>query len=292
MGVFEVRINGGEPLSHREIRRILPNLKQRRFRKVMLTNGTLLDEETALLLKESGIIPTVSLDDSVAEGHDLFRGVKGSFERTIEALKILRKHRVPFGINCCLHKNNLCRYEDVIDLAVEHGACRIAFLDLKPVGRMRNHRDWVPSYGDYEELMKYLEAARIRHKGIDVSLDVFTHCFPMRESVLEARKGYVSCYAGKTRLSIDSAGLVYPCNLVLSDPQWIMGDTREEKMWDIWFSEKWSFFRGKVKINDLRKCKSCKNLKKCDDFYCRLLPYSSDGDLFGPHPKCKSLQQM
>jgi len=287
MGIFEVRINGGEPLLHREIRRILPSLKRRRFRKVMLTNGTLLDEETALLLKESNIIPTVSLDDSAADGHDRFRGAKGSFERTIKALEILQKHGIEYGINCCLYKNNMGRLEEVIDLAVQHGAKRIAFLDLKPVGRMTSHRDWIPSYREYEELMKYLEAARVRHKKIDVSRDVFTHCFPMRESVLEAKKGYVSCYAGKTRLSVDSTGLVYPCNLVLSDPQWVMGDTGEKKIWDIWFSEKWSFFRGKVKINDLQKCKSCKNLKKCDDFYCRLLPYSSNGDVFGPHPKCK-----
>jgi radical SAM protein with 4Fe4S-binding SPASM domain len=287
MGVFEIRINGGEPLLHREIRKILSGLRRRRFRKVMLTNGTLLDEETVLLLKESRVIPTVSLDDSAADRHDLFRGVKGSFDRTIDALGILQKHGIEYGINCCLHKNNMGRLEEVIDLAVQHGAKRIAFLDLKPVGRMMSHRDWVPSYREYEKLMKYLEAARVRHKWIDVSRDVFTHCLPMRESVLEAKKGYVSCYAGKTRLSVDSTGLVYPCNLVLSDPQWVMGDTGKEKIWDIWFSEKWSFFRGKVKINDLRKCRSCKDLKKCDDFYCRLLPYSSDGDVFGPHPKCK-----
>lgn len=287
IGVLEVRINGGEPLSHREIRRILSSLKSRRFRKVILTNGTLLDEDTALLLKESGIVPTVSLDDSVAADHDLFRGVRGSFKRTVEALKILQRHEIQYGINCCLHKNNLSRCEDIIGLAATYGASRIAFLDLKPVGRMRNHLDWIPSYTECQESMKRLTVARAKHKGIDVSLDVFMHCLPLKESVLEARKGYVSCQAGKTRLSIDSGGSVYPCNLVISDPQWVMGDVKKEKVWDIWFSEKWSFFRGKVKIDDLKRCKGCRNLRKCTDFYCRLLPYSTNGDPFGAHPKCR-----
>jgi len=286
VGVLEVRINGGEPLLHREIGKILSYFKEKRFRKVMLTNGTLLDEETALLLKESGTVPTVSLDDSVAEGHDLFRGVKGSFKRTVEGLKILQKHGIQYGINCCLHKNNLSRYEEIIGLAAEHGASRIAFLDLKPVGRMKNHLNWVPSYREYQQLMNHLMFARAKHKGIDVSLDVFMHCLPLEESILEARKGYVSCQAGKTRLSVDSEGLVYPCNLVISDPRWIIGDVKKEKIWDIWFSEKWSFFRGKVKISDLQKCRDCRNLRKCKDFYCRLLPYSTDGNVFGPHPKC------
>lgn len=288
MRVLEVRINGGEPLLHPEIREIFDDMVQRRFRKVMLTNGTMLDEETTLLLNKCGITPTISLDDSLAEGHDRFRGVKGSFEKTVEALRILQKHDIQYGINCCLHKYNISRCEDIVNLATKHGACRIAFLDLKPVGRMKNNQVWVPSYIQYEDVLKQLDAARLRHKDIDVSSDVFMHCFPMRESILEARRGFVSCCAGKTRIVIDSSGLVYPCNLVLSDPQWVMGDTAKEKLSDIWFSEKWSFFRGKVKIEDLTKCMRCRNLKRCDDFYCRLLPYAANGDLFGPHPKCRT----
>ena len=118
LGVLELRINGGEPLLHPRINEILMTLKQRRLRKVILTNGTQLDEEKARLLKESEATPTISLDDSSAEGHDLFRGVKGSFQRTIEALKLLQKHGVEYGINCCLHKRNLSNHRKIIDIAV------------------------------------------------------------------------------------------------------------------------------------------------------------------------------
>jgi radical SAM protein with 4Fe4S-binding SPASM domain len=286
MGVLEVRINGGEPLLHREIAKILPTLSEKRFRKVILTNGTLLNEEILILLKDSGTIPTVSLDDSEEAEHDLFRGVKGSYERTIEALKLLQKHGIQYGINCCLHRRNLNRHQDIINLAVKYGAYRIAFLDLKQVGRMKDHPNWVPSYTEYQETFNSLLVARAKNRKVDVSLDAFMHCYPLKECVLEARKGFVSCKAGISGLSIDSEGSVYPCGLVISDTQWNMGNIKKEKLQDIWFSDKWLFFRGKTMLSNLHRCKDCTNLKRCKDFYCRLLPYSVYGDPLGPHPKC------
>jgi uncharacterized protein len=121
---------------------------------------------------------------------------------------------------------------------------------------------------------------------MDVALDTFLTCQPLKESASEARRGYVCCQAGRSRLSIGSNGSIYPCNLVISDSKWDMGSIRSETIAEIWFSKKWSFFRGDVKTSDLRKCKDCKNLMGCRDFYCRLHPYLSNGDLHGPHPRC------
>ena len=45
MGVLEVGMNGGEQFLYPRIHEILRDLKSRRFRKVILTNGTLLDRE-------------------------------------------------------------------------------------------------------------------------------------------------------------------------------------------------------------------------------------------------------
>ena len=287
LGVFEVRINGGEPFLHPEICEILRELGERRFRKVILTNGTLLDEEKVNLLKVSEVVPTVSLDDSDAEEHDLFRGAKSSFNRTVEALRLLKKHRVQYGINCCLNRRNLNRYSEVINLAIKCGAYRIAFLDLKLSGRMKGNAAWLPSYDEYQKAMYGLMIAKIRYRRkIDVALDVFLHCHNLEESIQEAKRGYVSCQAGRSRLSIDSEGSIYPCNMVLSDPKWSMGNIRNERISDSWLSEKWLFFRGGVKISDLEKCRDCKNLMKCEDFYCRLTPYITNGNPLGPHPRC------
>ena len=287
MGVMEVRLTGGEPLLHPEVRTLLAIIQKKRFRKVLITNGTLLDEDTVVRLKEARVIPTVSLEDVNTEEHDDFSGVTGSFKRTMTALNLLQKHGIQYGINCCLHKGNLNRCEDIIKLSIRKGADRIAFLDLKVVGRMKKHREWVPAWNVYQNLFDYLLIAKTRYrKRIDVSLDVYLHCHPLRESIFERKRGYVSCKAGKNRLTIDSDASVYPCNLVVSDPQWVMGHLRKETLEDIWFSKKWLFFRGGVKISDLPKCRICKKLTACREVYCRLLPYVDANDAFGSHPTC------
>jgi radical SAM protein with 4Fe4S-binding SPASM domain len=286
MGVFEVRITGGEPLLHREIEKVILSLRQRRFRKVILTNGTLFDEKIVKLLNEIRIIPTISLDDSNAQGCDLFRGVKGAFNQTIAALDLLQRSGVQYGINCCLHRGNLDRYDEIITLAEKYGAQRIAFLHLEPVGRMKNNLKFLPSYEEYETMVPVLLLARSHHRRIDVALDVFLHCYPLKESILEAKKGFISCQTGKSKMSIGSDGFIYPCNTVISDPHWRMGNIRNEKISDIWFSAGWAFFRGDVMIKNLQKCRECSKRAKCMDFYCRLLPYATSGNPFGPHPKC------
>ena len=287
LGILQVRINGGEPLLHPEVHEIFNTLKERRFRKVILTNGTMLDEEMVNLLKDSKVTPTISIDDSDAEEHDLFRKSKGSFNRIIEGLKILQKNEVQYGINCCLHKRNLKRCEKIISLAIKYGACRIAFLDLKLSDRLKANEVWIPSYNEYQNAMFDLIAARIVYKGkIDISLDAFLHCYPLSECVLEAERGYISCKAGRTGFSIGVDGSIYPCNLVLYDQKWNMGNIKDERIRNIWFFKKWLYFRGGVKRSDLNKCKDCKDFIECKDFYCRLISYITNGDFLGPHPKC------
>ncbi|WP_455369858.1 radical SAM protein [[Eubacterium] cellulosolvens] len=287
VGVFEVRINGGETFLHPNIDEIITILKEKRFRKVILTNGTLLDDKKVESLKDSNIIPTVSLDGSSGDEHDRFRGCSGSFKQTIEGLKLLKKHQVLYGINCCLHKNNLTRIDEIVKLAIQFGASRIAFLDLKITDRLRTHRNWIPTYEEYQSVMFSLLSAKIKYRRkIDVALDVFLRCQPLQESLEEAKKGFVSCQAGRNRLSIDADGSVYPCNLVISDKKWEIGNIKKQKISDIWFSEKWMFFRGELTKIKLKKCIECKDLKKCKDFYCRLLPYITNGDPLAPHPRC------
>jgi radical SAM protein with 4Fe4S-binding SPASM domain len=165
-----------------------------------------------------------------------------------------------------------------------------AYLDRVPMlaisGQIENNPTWVPSDKDYQAIFKRLLVARAKNRKIEVSLNAFLHCYPMQESVLLAKKGIVSCKAGISRLSIGSDGSIYPCNFVISDNRWNMGNIKNEPLADIWFSDKWRFFRGQTKLNTLSKCKDCKSLKHCNDFYCRLLPYTVYGDELSPPPKC------
>lgn len=286
-GVLEVRINGGEPFTHSNISRILQALETKRFRKVLLTNGTLLTDAFTDQLKKAMVTPTISLDDVESSGHDEFRGQKGAFQKTLSGIKILKEHNIHFGINCCLHSKNLNKIKQLITLAEDVGAQRIAFLDLKSCGRLKGNQNWIPSKKEYEKAFLTLLMEKMSNKKIDVSTDAFMNCPVLSEMKEEAKRGYVTCEAGRTRLSISSDGSIYPCNTVLGDSKWNMGNLKKEKFVDIWFSDKWAFFRGENKIKDLHDCRECKYLKKCREFYCRLIPYTETGNPLSSSSTCQ-----
>lgn len=286
-GVLEVRINGGEPFTHSDISRILKALETKRFRKVLLTNGTLLTEAFIKQMKKAMVTPTISLDDSEASVHDEFRGQNGAFQKTLSGIKILKEHNIHFGINCCLHAKNLNKIKQLITLAEDAGAQRIAFLDLKSCGRLKGNQKWIPSKKEYERAFLTLLMEKMINTRIDVSTDAFMNCPVLSEMKEEAKRGYVTCEAGRTRLSISSDGSIYPCNTVLGDSKWNMGNLKKEKLVDIWFSDKWAFFRGANKIKDLHHCRECKYLKKCREFYCRLIPYNETGDALSSSSTCQ-----
>ncbi|MBD3206949.1 radical SAM protein, partial [Candidatus Bathyarchaeota archaeon] len=289
LGVFEVRLNGGEPFSHPDIKGILRELSERRIRRVIITNGTFLDRDSVALLKKSRTIPTVSLDDSNPDGHDEFRGVKGAFERTIKGMKLLKESGVIFGVNTCIHRGNMRHLKDIVDLAASYGASKIAFLDLKILGKMKDHTNLALSPREYRKLANRLKLLKHLTTRIEVSTDAYLSCYPLRESMEELKKGFVSCSAGKTRMSIGSDGGVYPCNTVISDPGWKMGEIRKEGLLDIWFSDKWYPLRGGIKFEQLESCPDCSDSDDCIDLYCRLYPYVSKGDLYAVNPYCKRI---
>lgn len=231
VGVLQVRLNGGEPFMRRRIQDILLHLKHMRYFKVIITNGTMLDEKAVDAIVDSDIMPTISLDGATARIHDDFRGVPGAFDRTMRALRILQQKRVTYGINTCVHSGNIGQTEDMIELAIEHGAARISFLGLSEVGRLAITKKNVVSGPEYLLLsLKLLRLARKYRDKIEISETIVSRGVPLESA------GLFTC-------SIDSNGDVYPGNRVLGDTRYRIGSLRDAPLSKLWFSRRWIPFR-------------------------------------------------
>jgi MoaA/NifB/PqqE/SkfB family radical SAM enzyme len=231
MGVLQVRFNGGEPFMRRGIYDVLEYLEDKKFQKLMITNGTLLNEKAIEALARSDIIPTISLDGAKAGVHDAFRGVPGAFERTIKAIKLLKQNGAIFGLNTCVHSKNMGQIEEIIRFGIRLGASRIGLLGLEPVGRMTMTNEYMVSEVEYIFLsLKFLQLAKKFGKEIEVVQEIFPDEVPLKSI------GTFTC-------SIDSDGKVYPTNRILGDSRFLVGDLREKSLGRIWFSRKWKPFR-------------------------------------------------
>jgi MoaA/NifB/PqqE/SkfB family radical SAM enzyme len=191
----------------------------------------MLGEKAVNAIVDSDIMPTISLDGATARIHDDFRGVPGAFDRTMRALRILQQKRVTYGINTCVHSGSIGQTEDMIELAIEHGAARISFLGLSEVGRLAITKKNVVSGPEYLLLsLKLLRLARKYRDKIEISETIVSRGVPLESA------GLFTC-------SIDSNGDVYPGNRVLGDTRYRIGSLRDAPLSKLWFSRRWIPFR-------------------------------------------------
>jgi len=103
-----VVLSGGEPLLRQDIYAIARYGTQQGLRMVMGTSGYLIDQKTAVKLKEAGIrAVAISLDSADPSVHDAFRGVDGVWERAVAAIGHCRTAGIAVQINMSFSRSAL-----------------------------------------------------------------------------------------------------------------------------------------------------------------------------------------
>lgn len=110
-------LSGGEPLLHPDFWSINRAISRFGFRSVLLTNGTLIDRQTAERLQVHEV--QVSLD-GIGESHDILRG-RGSFDKALSAIKELRRLGKDVSVATMIHAGNLQDFPRLEELVKELG---------------------------------------------------------------------------------------------------------------------------------------------------------------------------
>lgn len=99
------------------------------------TNSTLIDEAFAQeMLQVKNFVPAISVEGDEAS-HDGRRG-EGSFDKVLRAMRILKEHKLPFGVSCCYTSVNYQKLssDEFYDQLVEWGALFAWYFHYMPVG--------------------------------------------------------------------------------------------------------------------------------------------------------------
>jgi uncharacterized protein len=117
---------GGEPLLNKEIMLfLLKEVTQKRpnIRPQIVTNGSLVTEEIAEILKKYNVFTTVSLDgwEELNNKARVFIDGRPTFEDTMRGIKILQKHGVLDAISCTVSVHNYNRLVEVIEFFKDMG---------------------------------------------------------------------------------------------------------------------------------------------------------------------------
>lgn len=207
LGVTAVYLTGGEPLIRRDIRSILSRLSDVQDMKIYLvTNGWLVDRETAAFLKFVGLTAlAVSLDSSDRKSHDDFRGRAGMFDRALCAVQHAVEVGVPVRISAIIWEGNVGRIDRLVNLAYELGTSGIVLKPVMPAGRRQRS-----GCLDSRVLGKAYEAVMRARERLPESFSVVIP----RQLIRRKREGDGSdnrCKAGRSVFLLNARGQIAAC---------------------------------------------------------------------------------
>lgn len=106
---LRVLITGGEPLLHPDFRKVNEFVKDLALRKILFTNGVILNDE---ILKKLNVEEIQISIDGAKKGHEILRG-KDTFDRAITALKKAIDCGFDVSVATVIHKGNLQEFDEL-----------------------------------------------------------------------------------------------------------------------------------------------------------------------------------
>jgi len=299
-GVPVLLFSGGEPLLRSDLPELTEYAVSKGMRAVISTNGTLITEEKAILLKNAGVSYVGISLDGLEKVNDHFRGVKGAFKKALNGIKNCQKVKLKVGLRFTINKLNIDQVPGIFDLAETMNIERICFYHLVYSGRGSNLVD---------QDLSHSETRKIVDSIMDRTKDMYTR--GLKKEVLTVDNHADGCYlylrmlkennprAGEVlellkmnggNSSGEGIGCISWDGAVHADQFW-----REHSFGNVLvrpFSQIWSNRTNPLlaQLKDKRRyvtgrCASCKWLDICGGNF-RARAEAVSGDIWGEDPAC------
>ena len=291
--------SGGEPLVREDIFQLGEYASGKGLRVVISTNGTLITEEMAKKLKDSGFLYVGVSLDGLRKTHDAFRGIDGSFEGALKGIRNSLKAGVKTGIRFTVSRINYRDLPDVLELVVREGITRFCLYHLVYSGRGKELVNSDLSNEQRREMINFLieKTVGFHRRGVEVEIlsvdnnvdGVFIYCYvkekmPERaEEVRELLKMQGGCSAGRRICSVSPEGDIYLCQFWRHKS---IGNVREQALSKVWKEASSPLLRDvRNKLEHIRgRCGECRYKELCSG--CRVRAEVVNDDVWGADPAC------
>lgn len=128
-------LSGGEPTIREDLPELAAYAIEKGMRAVISTNGTLITQQMARVLKDIGLSYVGISLDGMEKIHDRFRGVKGAFRAALEGIKNCQDAGIKVGLRFTINKFNVAEIENIFNLLEDMDIPRACFYHLVYAGR-------------------------------------------------------------------------------------------------------------------------------------------------------------
>ena len=278
LGVIQVHFSGGEPLVRHDLDELIAQARSLDLYTHLISSGLGADDQRLARLRDAGLDALqVSLQDSRPAENDALAGTT-SFEQKRSAIEAARRLGLPLTLNVVLHRHNLDRINEIIELAVEWNVDRLELAHLQYTGwAFRNRAALLPEREQVERAAAVVTSARKRLGRRPEILHVLPDYFQQFPK---------SCLSGWGRvfLTVAPDGVVLPCQTAREIPALDFPSVREATLHDIWFhAPVFQRFRGTDWMPE--PCQSC-DRREIDFGGCRCQAFLLTGDAGATDPVC------
>jgi|GEM_PF-1041880 len=269
LGVIKLTITGGEVFLRKDLFEILEEAAKRRFYVELYTSGTLIDDDKARRLATLVHEVHISVYAPFAELHDKFTKRPGSFDKSVQAMKLCKAHGLDVQMKSNIMTFNVDLLDDMMDMADAFGV-RYSF---DPSVRARMSGDEAPLQ---YQVSKTELATKVYNKPRLVAhfRQKTAESLCKGDSVITGDDNVI-CSAATSGLSIGAEGQVSGCNFFASN----VGTIRERPLRELWLeSDDFDAIR-KARMSNLQKCGNCDVRSTCHP--CMAQAEIDEGDMMG-----------
>jgi PqqA peptide cyclase len=280
LGVLQIGFSGGEPLARRDLAELIRAAREAKLYTNLITSGIGLHDDRSLELREAGLDSIqLSFQSDESRLADEIAGAR-VHKRKLEVAAKIRAAGIPLSLNVVVHRRNIDRLPQIIELAEALGAVRLELANVQFYGwAFRNRAALLPTREQVDRARDVVSAAKARLAG---KIDIF-YVLP---DYYETRPKPCLNGWGQRYLTVNPNGDVLPCPTASSAiPDLRLENVRTRDLDWIWReSESFNRFRGTEWMPE--PCQSCPQ-RKIDFGGCRCQAALLTGNAALTDPVCE-----
>jgi pyrroloquinoline quinone biosynthesis protein E len=280
LGVLQIGFSGGEPLARGDLGELIRAAREAKLYTNLITGGIGLDDDRVRALRDAGLDSVqLSFQSDESSLADEIAGAR-AHERKLGVAAKIRAAGIPLSLNFVIHRRNIDRLPQMIDLAEALGAERVELANVQFYGwAFRNRAALLPTREQVDRAREIATAAKARLAG---KIDIF-YVLP---DYYETRPKPCLSGWGQRYLTVNPIGDVLPCPTASSAiPDLRFENVRARDLDWIWRkSESFNRFRGTEWMPE--PCQSCPQ-REIDFGGCRCQAALLTGNAVNTDPVCE-----
>jgi pyrroloquinoline quinone biosynthesis protein E len=277
LGVVHVGLTGGEPTTRRDLAEIVAAAHAATLYTHLVTAGLPIDGKGLAHLREAGLRSVqLSIQDSRADASDQLAGTT-SFERKLAFAREVRALDLPLTLNVVLHRRNLDRVPELIELARSLDCDRLELANVQLQGfALTNRRALLPTREALERARQVVREAQRQSERPEI-------LFVLPDYWSDRPKPCMGGW-GRTTLVVRPDGLALPCHLAGELPGLEFFSATEHPLAACWEDAPgMNAFRGEAWMPE--PCRDCPERGR-DYGGCRCQALALSGDAAATDPTC------